>query len=61
MVLFPRVCDILQQEETLEQLEQNIKAAHEAALEAADTDSVITGTSVTGESRRGVEGGGGSL
>ena len=29
-------------------MEQNIKAAREAALDAADTDSVITGTSITG-------------
>ena len=43
-------CFILfsQQEETIEELEQNIKAAREAALDAADTDSVITGTSITG-------------
>ena len=38
----------LQQEASIEQLEQNIKAAREAALDAADTDSVITGTSITG-------------
>ena len=38
----------LQQEDTIEQLEQSIKAAREAALDAADTDSVITGTSITG-------------
>ncbi len=39
---------VFQQEETLEQLERNIKAAQEAALEAAETDSVVTGTSATG-------------
>ncbi len=38
----------LQQEETISTLEENIRATQDAAIEAADTDSVVTGTSVTG-------------
>ena len=32
------------------QLENAIKATEEAALDAADTDSVMTGTSIAGKS-----------
>lgn len=39
---------MLQQDDTINQLEDAIKLAQELALDAADTDSIITGTSVTG-------------
>ena len=40
------------QEETLGQLEESIKATQEAAMEAADSESIIT--SVTGGNQDGV-------
>lgn len=43
------VCTLyLQQEEMLTQLEEAIRETEEAALDAADTDSIMTGTSFTG-------------
>ena len=39
-----------QQEDHMIQLENAIKATEEAALDAADTDSVMTGTSIAGKS-----------
>lgn len=37
---------MLQNDETLTTLEKDIKAAQEAALDAVETDSVMTGTSL---------------
>ena len=39
---------VFQQEEILTQLEEAIRETEEAALDAADTDSIMTGTSFTG-------------
>ena len=44
---------ILQQEETIAQLEVAIQQNQEAALEAAEMDSIITGTSITGNDATG--------
>lgn len=38
-----------QQEETMQQLEDNIQAVQQAALDAVETDSIVTGTSITGD------------
>lgn len=40
------MCISLQYDEHLTQLEKDIKAAQEAALEAVETDSILTGTSL---------------
>ncbi|KAI0240465.1 Transcription initiation factor TFIID subunit 1 [Lamellibrachia satsuma] len=47
---FMEVCvqALSEQEENLVQLEDSIRATEEAALDAAETDSVVTGTSFTG-------------
>ena len=42
------LCVTFQQEEILTQLEEAIRETEEAALDAADTDSIMTGTSFTG-------------